>query len=293
MKFDVYKLKTIVEELVSDMAKKFMIIDLDECTGCQLCVIACKDEHVGNAYPPWTKPQPEKGHFWIRINTIERGEIPKVKVTNIPLLCMHCENAPCIKACPNLAIKRREDGIVWIDPDRCKGSRLCTEACPYGVIYFNEELRIAQKCTWCVHRIDGEEIPRCVDICPHEVFTFSDEDDPVISELRKKSTELFPEFKSKPRVLYIGIPKPFVAGTIVDEALNEVIPECKLVLIDLIDDRKFETVTDEFGDFWFKELEQGHRYMLHIEKHGYVPRTLVITTNRERNLGTIFLQRKT
>ncbi len=85
--------------------------------------IACKDEHVGNDWSPYTKPQPERGHFWMKVKEIERGTLPeKVKVDWIPIPCMHCEEAPCLKACPNRAIYQREDGIVMIDPATCKGT---------------------------------------------------------------------------------------------------------------------------------------------------------------------------
>ena len=152
------------------MGKKSFLIDVDKCSGCSLCIIACKDEHVGNSYAPWTAPQPDTGHFWIDVIPVERGKTPRVKMSYLPVLCQHCENAPCIKACPEDAIKRRADGLVWIDPAVCNNCGLCQEACPYDVIYMNEDLGIAQKCTGCAHRVDEGLLPRCAEVCPHDAI---------------------------------------------------------------------------------------------------------------------------
>ena len=106
-----------------------------------------------------------------------RGTVPKVKVAYRPHLCMHCGEAPCMDACPvEGAMYRREDGLVIIDPVKCTGCRNCVDACPYKVIYFNEGLNIAQKCTGCAHLLDeGWKEPRCVDACPTLAIRFLDE----------------------------------------------------------------------------------------------------------------------
>ena len=113
---------------------------------------------------------------------LERGTVPKVMVTYHHSLCQHCEEAPCIEACPQRAIYRRDDGIVIIDPDKCRGNKLCMAACPYeNVIYFNDDLNIAQKCTFCAHLLDqGWTETRCSDACPTGALTFGDEDDPQV-----------------------------------------------------------------------------------------------------------------
>jgi len=88
----------------------------------------------------------DTGQFWMKMNEYVRGTVPKVKMSYVPVLCMHCDDAPCIPACPiEGAIYRRDDGLVIIDPKKCTGCMNCVDACPYGCIYFNEDLNLAQK----------------------------------------------------------------------------------------------------------------------------------------------------
>ncbi|MBM3149609.1 MAG: oxidoreductase, partial [Chloroflexi bacterium] len=104
---------------------KVFVIDVKNCTGCYSCQIACKDEHCGNDWTPYAKPQPDWGHFWGKLNYYERGQIPQVRVAHVFVPCQHCDDAPCIKACPETAISKRADGLVWIDPKKCTGCQLC------------------------------------------------------------------------------------------------------------------------------------------------------------------------
>ena len=134
---------------------KVMIIDVAKCNGCYNCQIVCKDEHVGNDWTPIAKPQPDTGQFWTHVQEITRGSVPKVKMAYMHSICQHCDDAPCMKACTAKAIYKRADGIVIIDPTKCQGHRNCLDACPYeGVIFFNWDLNIAQKCTFCAHLLD-------------------------------------------------------------------------------------------------------------------------------------------
>lgn len=280
---------------------KVMVIDVGKCIGCMCCVVACKDEFVANDWTPYSKPQPEYGHFWIKVDAMERGSIPKVKVTYIPRLCMHCDNPPCIKACPVRAIVKRGDGIVLIDPTKCDGckqlsSKLCIDACPYNAIYFNNELNIAQKCTMCAHLLDDPSWkygPRCYDACPIEAIVYGDESDQKIKELISKAEVLHPEHATKPRVYYLNLPKPFISGCVVDPEEKEVIIGAKVTAIDLYTNEKHETYTDELGDFWFKDLKWNHKYLLKVQKEGYEEKVIgIITTSKDVNIGDVFLTKK-
>ena len=275
------------------MGKKTFLMDVDKCSGCNLCIIACKDEHVGSGYAPWAKPQPDTGHFWIRLHSLERGRVPRVRMTYLPLLCQHCANAPCIKGCPEQAIKRRDDGLVWIDPEACKGSGLCQEACPYGVIYMNGELGIAQKCTGCAHRVDEGLLPRCVEICPHDAIVFGDEPAGVAGAVdHGGAREVYhPEYHAEPRVYWKGLPKPWIAGTVVDAARDEVVPGATITSVDLFEDKSASVRSDEFGDFWIRGVEQDRKYKVEIKGEGYEDFVAIVTTNGDQDLGDVRLER--
>lgn len=273
--------------------KRTFLIDVDRCTGCHLCVIACKDEHVGNAHEPWARPQPDTGHFWVAVRSLERGRIPRVRMTYLPVFCQHCENAPCIKACPDGAIKRRDDALVWIDPGACTGCGLCPDACPYGVIYVNAELGIAQKCTGCAHRVDEGLAPRCVDICPHDAILFGEDADPAFrpGDGGRPLEVYHPEYLARPRVHWKGLPGPWIAGTVVDAASDEVLAGATVTAVDLFEDGATAAVSDGFGDFWIRGLEPHRKYQVAIRKDGYAGAVAIATTDGDQDLGEIRLER--
>ncbi len=225
----------------------------------------------------------------MNLKTHERGQVPKVKVTYLPLMCQHCDNAPCMKACPEDALYKREDGLVEIDQGKCTGCGLCEEACPYGVIYMNEDLNVAQKCTGCAHLVDIGETPRCADICPRDAIFFGDEDDPKLIQLKKKAEILHPEFEAKPRIHFKGLPKPFAAGTVVDNEKDEVLSGARITASDLFNDTVVEAVSDEFGDFWLRNLSLNHKYRIDFRKEGYGEQTMVITVQKDMNIGDVSL----
>jgi Fe-S-cluster-containing dehydrogenase component len=161
------------------MARFALAVDVDKCTGCHSCFLACKDEYVGNDYPPISAAQPSSGHKWLRIREIEHGAGTKVKADYVPIMCQHCEEAPCILPDNQGAVYRRKDGIVIIDPEKAKGRREIVDACPYRVIFWNEEKNLPQKCTLCAHMLDaGEKDVRCAESCPTGALVFGDLDDP-------------------------------------------------------------------------------------------------------------------
>ena len=271
---------------------KVMIIDLATCNGCHNCQIACKDEHVGNDWSPIAKPQPDTGQFWNKVVNLERGSVPKVQVTYHHTICQHCDEAPCIEACPSKAIYKRDDGIVIIDPEKCRGNQMCMEACPYeNVIYFNDDLNIAQKCTFCAHLLDrGWTETRCSDACPTGAFTFGDEDDPKIAALMAQAEPLKPELPTKPRVYYLNLPKKWIAGAIYDKEADECTEGASVTATNTESGQTFSASTDIYGDFWLKNLPDG-TYTLLIEKEGYLTKKFgpVDATEKDQNVGDVEL----
>ena len=263
---------------------KAFIINLKKCVGCHDCQIGCKDEHCGNDWMPYAKPQPDTGQFWMKLNQYERGAIPHVKVTYLPVLCQHCDNAPCMGACTTEgAIYKRADGLVIINPAKCNGCGECVDACPYDAIFFNAELKIAQKCTGCAHLLDRKwpiDVPRCVDNCHCEVLQFGEE-----SELDLTGTEiLHPEYGTKPRVYYKGLPKRFIAGTVYDPVKKEVIIGATCALSS--EGGQFTARTDNFGDFWLRDLPESD-FTLTITADGKAKTMAVSTNEKDIGLGDI------
>jgi tetrathionate reductase subunit B len=263
---------------------KAFVIDVTKCSGCYACQLVCKDEHCGNDWTPYARPQPETGHFWGRLNEYERGTLPHVRVSYVFELCQHCENAPCMAACLEVdTIYRRDDGLVIIDPKKCTGCKKCIDACPYRAIFFNAGLNIAQKCTGCAHLLDrGWQEPRCADVCAHGAIKFGDEAE--LRDLIAKAEILKPEAGTQPRVHYIGLPKKFIAGTVYDPHAEEVIIGARCTLTG--SGGPFVTTTDEFGDFWFEGLETG-TFTLMIESNGKSLTIASISTEKDVGLGDI------
>jgi len=144
----------------------YMIVDIAKCVGCYNCMVACKDEHVGNSWLPYTDEQQKHEQRWICPEKHERGTAPFTEMFFVTQFCQHCGEAACEKAFPD-AVVRRADGIVLLDAEKAKGNRALVEACPYGNISWNEERQTAQKCTMCAHLLDnGWKEPRCVQACP-------------------------------------------------------------------------------------------------------------------------------
>lgn len=273
------------------MGRKVLIFNYDVCNGCYNCQVACKDEHCANDWSPIAKPQPDTGQFWNKIRDNVRGQVPKVKITYEHSICQHCDEAPCIKSCNSSAIYKRDDGAVIIDPAKCRGNQICMDACPYeNVIYFNDDLNIAQKCTFCAHLLDdGWTEPRCVDACPTEAMVFGDEDDPKIKALIARAELLRPELAHvKPRVYYIGKPKKFIAGALYDREADECAENVKVTATNLETGESRSTATDTYGDFWIKDLKDGN-YTLLFEKPGYLAQKHgpVDLTKIDVNIGDI------
>lgn len=271
------------------MSDKVFFVDVAHCVGCYNCQIVCKDEHVGNDWMPYTKPQMPIGEFWIRVEEHVCGTIPKVKMHYIVHVCGHCEHAACMEACPEKAIYRRENGIVIIDPKKCTGCKQCIPACPYGSIYFNDDEHVAQKCTGCMHLLDnGEKVPRCVDACPTDALMFGTYEE--LKDKLKNAERLESRNGCIPKVWYAGIPGRFVAGTVYDPVEKEVIIGAECVLEDGGD--TWTAVTDDFGDFWLKDVPQKNSLTLRIRAEGYRPMQFFLDTRtKDVNLGDIPLSK--
>jgi NAD-dependent dihydropyrimidine dehydrogenase PreA subunit len=157
---------------------------------------------------------------------------------------------------------KRADGIVIIDPEKAVGQKELVQACPYGSIYLNEEKNLPQKCTLCAHLVDdGWKEPRCAQSCPMSCMHFGDLDDPESNIAKFLATaasaeKLHPEYGTKPRVTYVGLPKPHLAGTIRSADAKECTADVTVTLTGP-DGQKSECVSDCFGDFQFKNVTLG------------------------------------
>ncbi|HSF82116.1 MAG TPA: 4Fe-4S dicluster domain-containing protein [Anaerolineales bacterium] len=218
-----------------------LVVDLDRCTGCQACVVACHAENnlqiVGEkeaAYGRWS--------HWIIIHRYWEGEYPNVKARFMPVMCQQCSEAPCEPVCPVFATYHNEEGLNAQIYNRCIGTRFCGNACPYKARIFtwfrpefpeplSEQLNpdvsvrtrgIMEKCTFCIQRIrrtkidaqaegrtpaDGEIQPACVQTCPTSALVFGDLNDPDsrVSHLAhsSRSFRLLPELGTDPGVIYL------------------------------------------------------------------------------------------
>jgi Fe-S-cluster-containing dehydrogenase component len=273
---------------------KVFVVDLSICNGCYCCQIACKDEHVGNDWTPYAKPQPDTGQFWIGLTEKVHGHVPQVKVSYLPHMCHHCDDAPCIEQCEAEAIYQRDDGLVIIDPDKCVGCKLCADTCPHDAIFFNEGLNLAQKCTGCSHLLDNDpeewSVPRCVDQCPTEALRFGEEED--FADFIAEAEPFRPEAKTKSRVYYKGLPKKFIAGTLYEPNIKEVIIGATCTLKDNDSGEEFSETTNNFGDFWLKGLPDDRTFTLTIEKDGFTTVVEGLTTDIDRGLGDVPMDMK-
>ncbi len=218
-----------------------MVIDLDRCTGCQACVVACNAE---NNIPFVTETEAAYGRWlnWIHIERYWEGEYPNVTAKFMPVLCQHCSEAPCEPVCPVYATYHTVEGLNAQVYNRCIGTRYCGSACPYKVRTYNwfdpvfpepltEQLNpdvtvrtrgIMEKCTFCVQRIrrikeeakadqrrlnDGDVQPACAQTCPPGAIIFGDLNDPEsrVSQLARssRSFRLLEELGTDPAVIYL------------------------------------------------------------------------------------------
>lgn len=150
------------------MARNCIVVNLDRCTGCFGCEVACKMEN-GVAL----------GERWSKVFTVGPvGEYPDMTRYALPTMCQQCENAPCVSVCPTGASYRDGNNVVLVDKEKCIGCKYCMMACPYGVRSWNTDERVVEKCTLCGQLTAKGELPACVHNCPGGARFYGDLDDP-------------------------------------------------------------------------------------------------------------------
>ncbi|MEM1948087.1 MAG: 4Fe-4S dicluster domain-containing protein [Candidatus Caldarchaeum sp.] len=201
--------------------KPAMIIDLDKCVGCYACVVECMVENIGRRLEDGTLSLPERPTDYSRTRpatvTSYVGDEKRVFIQ-----CLHCDNPPCVYACPTGASYVSPEGVVLLDSSKCIRCGLCIDACPYsvrtrlmeefaGTIQHEHALKIGipDKCTFCYHRKNGEGLwtPACVEVCSFDARLFGDLEDPkdevhriVMSGLAVPPRD---DFGTKPKLFYI------------------------------------------------------------------------------------------
>ncbi|WP_457676027.1 sulfate reduction electron transfer complex DsrMKJOP subunit DsrO [Thiolapillus sp.] len=210
---------------VTDKVRWGMLIDTTKCAdGCKDCVEACNKE---NGLDLVNKPEGASDELWERqrphwIRQVKLKDNMTGRVTNLPMMCQHCEFPPCVDVCPTGASFKRADGIVMVDRHICIGCRYCMMACPYKARSFihaevAEKLTHAPRgkgcveaCNLCVHRLDnGQTTTACQDACKHQAIVFGDLKDPEspVSKALKKypSVQIRADLKLNTGVRYTNI----------------------------------------------------------------------------------------
>jgi Fe-S-cluster-containing dehydrogenase component len=276
------------------MKKWNMIIDVAECTNCNLCTLAAMDEYVGNEWPGYTKPMPKHGHRWIDILQKERGQVPMIDIAYVPTMCNHCDDAPCLVRGGD-AVKKREDGILLIDPEKAKGRKDLVDACPYGHIWWNEEFQVPQIWPFDAHLLDsGWDKTRGHQACPTGAMRAIQAED---TEMERMALEqnlevMRPELGTRPRVYYRNLwryTKCFIGGTLAAEA-DGVVDCVAGARVRLLRGGALvaETESDNYGDFKFDRLDENSgRYVVEISAVGRSPRSVEVELGVSTNLGEI------
>jgi Fe-S-cluster-containing dehydrogenase component len=243
------------------MSKWNMIVDVENCDNCRACFLAVKDEHIGNDFPGYAAPQPAQGHNWLEIRRHERGTRPLVEAHFMPVMCNHCDDAPCIKAAKDGAVRKRPDGIVIIDPVKSKGQKQIVDACPYGAISWNEERQIPQAWIFDAHLFDeGWTKTRAEQCCPTGVFRSLKVDDAEMARIQQSEglEVLKPELGTKPRIYYKNLhlfTQCFVGGSVVKDVNG--VEECAVDAEVVLKHQGHEigrTKTDTFGEWKIDRL---------------------------------------
>jgi len=198
-----------------------MGIDIPKCIGCGRCAAACKNENnvprEEHYFRTWVERYviPTEGDA--RVDSPDGGidGFPETKEDFeilrsffVPKLCNHCANPPCVQVCPVGATFTSRDGVVLVDEKYCVGCRYCIQACPYGARYLHPQKKVADKCTFCYHRITKGMLPACVEVCPTQARIFGEvglASSPLRRFLRFNDViVLKASLNTKPKVYYAG-----------------------------------------------------------------------------------------
>lgn len=276
------------------MKKWNMVVDVALCHDCNNCFLSCKDEYVGNDFKGYSAAQPWFGQRWMNVERKERGQYPMVQVAYLPLPCQHCDNAPCLTK--DKAVYKDKNGLVLIDRKKAHGRKEILDSCPYGVIYWNDEQGIPQKCTGCAHLIeDGWTETRCTQVCPTGALKLVFADDVEIGRMKAdQGLQVYrPDLVADARVYYKNFDlwtKSFIAGSVVYADTDECAEGAKVTLrsggVTVA-----EAVTDNFGDFLIDGLELAKDYEVAVTTGGYKPVARAVSLDKSLNIGSIFLEK--
>lgn len=279
------------------MKKWNMIVDVANCTNCNLCTLANQDEHVDNEFPGYAAKMPRHGNRWIDIRARERGQGPVMDVAYVPVMCQHCDDAPCMEAAENGAVTKRDDGIVIIDPVKARGQKAIADACPYDAVRWNEEDQLPQHWIFDAHLLDnGWTEPRCSQVCVTgalKAIKATDQDmEKLIAE--EGLEELQPLSDTKPRVYYKNLHRfssEFIGGTVVttENGVTDCVGGASVELShnsELVS----EQTTDAFGEFKFDQLLPSENdYTISISSGGQQTREISLKLVESTYLGRIDL----
>ncbi len=178
------------------MKKRYaMAIDTKRCVGCSACVIACKEEN-GLALADFRS--------WVEIET--RGTYPVLALEIHSERCEQCSDAACVSNCPTGASYYAKGGVVLVQRELCTGCKACVAACPYEARYIHPD-GYADKCTFCLHRVEKGLLPACAAACPTQSITFGDLNDPssdLVKLLRSRQwKQLRADAGTKPNLYYL------------------------------------------------------------------------------------------
>jgi Fe-S-cluster-containing dehydrogenase component len=278
------------------MKKWNLIIDVAECTNCNLCTLAAMDEYVGNDFPGYSAPMPKHGHKWIDILQKERGQAPMIDVAYVPTMCNHCDDAPCV-AKGGGAVHKRDDGIVIIDPVGAKGREDLVDACPYGHIWWNEALKVPQAWPFDAHLLDqGWVQTRGQLSCPTGAMRAIKVDDDEMKRIEREQMlqVMKPELNARPRVYYRNLwrySKCFIGGTISARVGD---------IVDCVEGAKVQlrqgscviaaTTSDNYGDFKFDRLDENSgAYVVEISTRDGIKKAVETSLGTSINIGEIRL----